>query len=445
MGDRCAETGAFPAGRAAARDNTRFGIGATPVWPAASCARVGHPGRARARAIGAPPPPPRRSCAASARWRRRCRRFLVEPAAFRSAESRRGARGSRGSLRRRQARPQPPAPPPPRQFRCGLADAIAPGRAAIHRAWRRTSYGRRSAVPRRADAAGARLPASTLRIASSSARRSRVISDSLERGRTPRNCVDQRRSRALIKRAATLAGILFETGNSARDQRIIVSHRIDISLVTSLDQIAPELLHQANFGSRLGLERVSASGSCLHAPDWSTARQPDNRPVPQPPHIFDRLRRQFRPGARRGGLSLPALDRLIHRLDPRLGVLAGRKIVDFPPVQAIADANLDLVEAVEDIELGQRQPVDAAGAHRLAHQHRVEPAAAPRPPGDRAEFAAALADQLRRSRCPARSETAPRRPASCRPCRSRAHSRSRPARGLIRSPPAPRPCWMTVT
>ena len=52
------------------------------------------------------------------------------------------------------------------------------------------------------------------------------------------------------------------------------------------------------------------------------------------------------------------------------------------------------VEAVENIELGQRQAVDAAGPHGLAHQHRVEPAAAPLAPGIDAEFLAAAADLL---------------------------------------------------
>src|SRR2546430_15674710 len=45
------------------------------------------------------------------------------------------------------------------------------------------------------------------------------------------------------------------------------------------------------------------------------------------------------------------------------------------------------------VELAQRRPFDAAGAGVWPPQPGVDPAAAPRPAGDGAEFAAALADQ----------------------------------------------------
>src|SRR6516164_4932263 len=67
-------------------------------------------------------------------------------------------------------------------------------------------------------------------------------------------------------------------------------------------------------------------------------------------------------------------------------------MVDLLAVQPVADADLDRVEAVENIELGQRQPVDAAGPDRLAHQHRVEPAAASLAPGVDTELPAPAAD-----------------------------------------------------
>src|SRR5581483_144288 len=112
------------------------------------------------------------------------------------------------------------------------------------------------------------------------------------------------------------------------------------------------------------------------------------------PHVFYGLRRQLRPGAGpRCGL-LPAVDRLVDRLDAGLGEFARRQIVDDAAVEPVAGADLDRVEAVEDVELGERQAVDAAGAHGLAHQHGVEPAAAAGPPGDGAELAAALAERL---------------------------------------------------
>src|SRR5580693_5082861 len=69
-------------------------------------------------------------------------------------------------------------------------------------------------------------------------------------------------------------------------------------------------------------------------------------------------------------------------------------MVDFLAVQEIAGTDLDGVEAIEDIELGQRQAVDATGAHGLAHQRGVEPAAAALASGVDAELLAAAADLL---------------------------------------------------
>src|SRR6476659_1069842 len=69
-------------------------------------------------------------------------------------------------------------------------------------------------------------------------------------------------------------------------------------------------------------------------------------------------------------------------------------MIDFLAVQPVADADLDAVETIEDIQLGQRQTMDAAGPHRLAHQHRIEPAAAPLASGVDTEFLAATADLL---------------------------------------------------
>src|SRR3546814_6378673 len=56
--------------------------------------------------------------------------------------------------------------------------------------------------------------------------------------------------------------------------------------------------------------------------------------------------------------------------------------------------SLDLLEAVENVELGQRDALDAGQLGSLAHHHRVEPAAAPLPARDHAELAAARAQQL---------------------------------------------------
>ncbi len=110
--------------------------------------------------------------------------------------------------------------------------------------------------------------------------------------------------------------------------------------------------------------------------------------------IFDRLRRQLAPGARPRGLGLPPLHGLVDRLDLGLGVLASGQVIDLTAVEAIAHAHFQLVQAVQDVELGQRQAVDSTGPYGLPHEHGIEPAAAPRASGHGAELAALLADAL---------------------------------------------------
>ena len=57
-----------------------------------------------------------------------------------------------------------------------------------------------------------------------------------------------------------------------------------------------------------------------------------------------------------GGFFPPTADCLINRLDARLGVLAGGQVIDLAAIKPIGHANLDLVESVENIEFGERQP-----------------------------------------------------------------------------------------
>src|SRR5690606_27692764 len=111
-------------------------------------------------------------------------------------------------------------------------------------------------------------------------------------------------------------------------------------------------------------------------------------------NVFYRLCRQVRPFARSDGRFLPAFQRDIDRLDTGLCGLACRQVVDILAVQLVADADLQFVETVEDVELGQRDAGNAVGGDRLAHRRRVEPAAAALAARDRAEFMALLAEEL---------------------------------------------------
>src|SRR5262249_3639362 len=80
-------------------------------------------------------------------------------------------------------------------------------------------------------------------------------------------------------------------------------------------------------------------------------------------------------------------------LDPRLRALRCRQIIDVAAVQPVADADLELRQLVEHVELRQRDAVYAADFARLAYEAGIEPAATAWPSRHRAELNAALADE----------------------------------------------------
>ena len=82
----------------------------------------------------------------------------------------------------------------------------------------------------------------------------------------------------------------------------------------------------------------------------------------------------------------------VDRAHQRLVRRRRRDVVEYRAVAAVAGAHLELRHAVEHVELGERDPLDAADLDRLAHQHGVEPAAAPAAAGHGAELTAALAE-----------------------------------------------------
>src|SRR6267378_4266818 len=175
---------------------------------------------------------------------------------------------------------------------------------------------------------------------------------------------DQRSARPLVERAAALSGGTgVQSGDGAGDERVVISHVYSIFRAFRVVTLSLERVLDQN--------SIFAFGAGGKQSDWAAHQFLD------PTDIFDGLRRQVRPGAGIGGRLLPAFDSLVDRLNSGLRALAGRQMVDFLAVQGIAGADLDRIEAIENVELGQRQPVDAA---------------APLAPGIGAELAAALAD-----------------------------------------------------
>ena len=90
----------------------------------------------------------------------------------------------------------------------------------------------------------------------------------------------------------------------------------------------------------------------------------------------------------------PAGKRLVDRLARLEDGEVGRHVADGLALALVGDAHLDLGEAIEHVQLREREGVEAVHAHRIAHDHGVEPAAAARAPGDGAELAATLAQRL---------------------------------------------------
>src|SRR6185312_11557732 len=113
-------------------------------------------------------------------------------------------------------------------------------------------------------------------------------------------------------------------------------------------------------------------GSCPRAPAMSKPARPGSESVP-----------------RSGDLG-------INRLDPLLVGGVRRKIIELLPVELVAGADIDRLERVEHVELGQGYPGDSADSDCLPHEDSVEPAAPALSPGDGAELAAALAERVAR-------------------------------------------------
>src|SRR5690606_29283036 len=64
----------------------------------------------------------------------------------------------------------------------------------------------------------------------------------------------------------------------------------------------------------------------------------------------------------------------------------GGQVVEHLAVHPVADADLQRLQAVEHIQLGQGDAVDAVDGDRLAYQHGVEPAATTGPAGVDPDF-----------------------------------------------------------
>src|SRR6185312_185979 len=95
--------------------------------------------------------------------------------------------------------------------------------------------------------------------------------------------------------------------------------------------------------------------------------------------------------ARVGRRRAPAGERFVNGLGvTQHGEIAG-KFGEHVLAHAIRGAESDLVQRIQHVELGDCKIRESVDAHRVAHDYRVEPAAAPRTSRSRAKFIPELA------------------------------------------------------
>src|SRR6266508_1116585 len=92
----------------------------------------------------------------------------------------------------------------------------------------------------------------------------------------------------------------------------------------------------------------------------------------------------------------PARQAFVHRTTPRQLLSLGRKVVDLLAVQLVSQADLQLVQLIQDVEAGDRERVKPVHDDRMARRDDIEPAAASRSPGGRAVLVPSVTDVLAR-------------------------------------------------
>src|SRR5437762_5036508 len=91
---------------------------------------------------------------------------------------------------------------------------------------------------------------------------------------------------------------------------------------------------------------------------------------------------------------LPPGERLVYRFHARQALHFGGHGVQRFASAAVPHTDRDFGERIEDIELGDSEAREPIHAHRIANDHRIEPAAAAWPSGGCAKFIPQLAESL---------------------------------------------------
>src|SRR6202008_331437 len=122
--------------------------------------------------------------------------------------------------------------------------------------------------------------------------------------------------------------------------------------------------------------------------------RPDARDLLEPRDVFARRLRQPIDLADAGGRRRPAGHRFVDRFACRQLADVGGELGERAVAAGVGRAARALFETVEDVALGYPRALGAVDAPGVADRDRIDPAAAPRPAGDGAVLAAALAQAV---------------------------------------------------
>src|SRR5262249_21907224 len=140
-------------------------------------------------------------------------------------------------------------------------------------------------------------------------------------------------ARSVVQGTTSLDGALVETGNSLGDQRVVIGHWFSTPPVPS----AHILLHFEGIAHE---DCIFPLRTCSNQGKRATNHFSDS------PYILYCRRWKLCKGSCTCRFLLPACDRFINRLNPSLGMFAGRQIVYDPIFEFVGDTYLYFRESV---------------------------------------------------------------------------------------------------
>src|SRR5215213_4377638 len=141
-------------------------------------------------------------------------------------------------------------------------------------------------------------------------------------------------------------------------------------------------------GRRCQRDDLIAAGANTNQRDWHTD------PIFDESQVVDRQLGKILGATSADGRDAPTRERLVDRPHPRQPVRTRGNGAEEFTIDLIADANLDRLENVEDVEEGECDVGDTVQTRHIARRDRVEPPRSAWPSGRRAVLVPTVANQL---------------------------------------------------